>query len=1317
MGTISSKGYTVTSLDDAGAVTAEPTENFEFTGWFVQDENGEYVSVSEDAEFVPSELADKTFYAGFERGYEDQELSFEADGHKITATGYIPKGADLKAEKITYTESYEELINEETGESDTKFVVYDAFDITITLDDEVWQPVDDETTVKIEITGIDLPENKESAINDIQVHRIADDETEVTELDATVVEDVVAFETEHFTVFTIGSNTYDSNDATESWDISSAQDGSIMAYWYEDDARLIITGSGNMKNYSNSGTSFSPISKNLGSTTFSVEWIDADGITSIGDYAFYICTGLALTSLPDGLTSIGDCAFDGCTGLALTSLPDGLTSIGDYAFNGCTGLALTSLPDGLTSIGNRVFYNCTSLALTSLPDGLTSIGNCAFFGCTGLALTSLPDGITSIGNSVFDGCTGLTLTSLPDGLTSIGNCAFFRCTGLALTSLPESLTSIGDSAFFGCTSLALTSLPDGLTSIGNCVFYDCTSLALTSLPDGLTSIWDSAFFGCTSLALTSLPESLTSIGNYAFDICTGLALTSLPDGLTSIGDGAFYNCTGITEISYYGTLTSLGTKAFYVSATLKTTLNTTDETLLNYDWESSNRKIKKILTVNGVEYDITDADSYDVSYAQDGSLTAYYLENDNIVIISGAGSMKNYVYNPEYGGEASPIKDLSGYTVLWDDKGIYSIGDYFFAAYEYDVDNTMTMDSLPSGIVNIGQHAFAGCVNFNLEIPDTVTDIGLYAFADCSALTIDHLPDGLTNLGSQAFTRCDSITSMTLPANITTVPYMLFQQCQNLETVTLANGTTKIEGYAFSFCDKLQAVSNMDQIEEIGDSTFRGCASLQISELPATVTSLGEYAFSGCTGITEMDLSSVTGLSNIPTGTFSGCTGLENIIFQDDITSIGEYSFKDCTSLALTGLPDSLTSIGNSAFDSCEALALTSFPDGLTSIDEYAFNSCNSLTQVDLSNCTVLTNIGSNAFQHCKNLKKISLSGLTTVTVGDDAFAYCGTNNEGELVIDLSGCTGIADLSIIRSSYTAKSIDISGTSITAIPNNIFGYNWYWLESVELPDGLQSIGDHSFYNCTALAEINFEDLTALEEIGPSAFAQCYLFETLDLSNCTSLTIGQKAFEDEYRLTSLTLPAGVTVGSQAFADCYNLSEIVATGTGTIAEDSFGLMGYVNSDMNPHANYFLDGSYHSVVLPVKTTLTGDADWFDTHDFKANRRLVGDYTITLPMSIDLTYDGTGSWDIGYEVENNTNDWPVTVRPRDTNNVSVSYLSLVSEDNSRLHLSFPSDWFDGTSYDTGDNEGTLTLTTNQSLTQEKTYTGSLTFQAGIYVD
>ena len=75
----------------------------------------------------------------------------------------------------------------------------------------------------------------------------------------------------------------------------------------------------------------------------------------------------------------------GCTSLALISLPDGLTSIGDYAFYECSSLSLTSLPDGLTGIGDDAFNNCAYLTLTILPDGLISIGNYAFVGCASLA--------------------------------------------------------------------------------------------------------------------------------------------------------------------------------------------------------------------------------------------------------------------------------------------------------------------------------------------------------------------------------------------------------------------------------------------------------------------------------------------------------------------------------------------------------------------------------------------------------------------------------------------------------------------------------------------------------------------------------------------------------------------------------------------------------------------------------------------------------------------------------------------------------------------------------------------------------------------
>jgi hypothetical protein len=118
------------------------------------------------------------------------------------------------------------------------------------------------------------------------------------------------------------------------------------------------------------------------------------------------------------------------------TLPSDLTSIGTYAFYGCTGLALTSLPSGVTSIGTYAFYYCTGLALTSLPSGVTSIGNYAFSGCGRLALTSLPSGVTSIGNNAFQSCTGLKSLTFEGKPNSIKSSAFSSCTNLLTINVP-----------------------------------------------------------------------------------------------------------------------------------------------------------------------------------------------------------------------------------------------------------------------------------------------------------------------------------------------------------------------------------------------------------------------------------------------------------------------------------------------------------------------------------------------------------------------------------------------------------------------------------------------------------------------------------------------------------------------------------------------------------------------------------------------------------------------------------------------------------------------------------------------------------------
>ena len=355
------------------------------------------------------------------------------------------------------------------------------------------------------------------------------------------------------------------NDQTELTTEIDAGDFDGFHWTLDDNGTLTITGSGDMP-----------------SLVYDPAWLKdhendikkvvvENGITSIGNSAFYLCTNLVSVNLPDSLTSIEDHAFCYCTSLAQIELPDSITSIGNSAFFGCTNLTLTNLPTDLTSIGQLAFYKCTNLALTELPDSLTSIKQQAFTDCTSLKQIKLPANLISIKKETFSGCTSLTLVELPDSLISIEEKAFNGCTSLTSIELPDSLTAIGNNAFYQCTSLALTELPDSLTMIGDYAFFMCSSLALTKLSDSLTAIGKNAFNGCSNLALTKLPENLASIGSFAFWYCTSLVSMELPDSLTLIEDYAFGGCTSLTEIIVTNTSApTLGNKVFDACKALRT---------------------------------------------------------------------------------------------------------------------------------------------------------------------------------------------------------------------------------------------------------------------------------------------------------------------------------------------------------------------------------------------------------------------------------------------------------------------------------------------------------------------------------------------------------------------------------------------------------------------------------------------------------------------------------------------------------------------------------------------------------------------------
>ncbi len=231
-----------------------------------------------------------------------------------------------------------------------------------------------------------------------------------------------------------------------------------------------------------------------------------DGVTSIGNYAFSGCSSLGGVYITD-IAAWCAIEFYGVDSNPLyrahnlylnnalvtdLKIPNGVTSIGEYAFYDCSSLTSIEIPDSVTSIGSSAFYGCSSLTSIEIPDSVTSIGGGAFKGCSSLTSIEIPDSVTSIGGSAFYGCSSLTSIELPDSVTSIGNYAFKGCSSLTSIEIPDSVTSIGREAFSDCRSLTSIKIPDSVTSIGDGAFYGCSKLKEIVFLSATTTIYDSS---------------------------------------------------------------------------------------------------------------------------------------------------------------------------------------------------------------------------------------------------------------------------------------------------------------------------------------------------------------------------------------------------------------------------------------------------------------------------------------------------------------------------------------------------------------------------------------------------------------------------------------------------------------------------------------------------------------------------------------------------------------------------------------------------------------------------------------------------------
>jgi hypothetical protein len=236
----------------------------------------------------------------------------------------------------------------------------------------------------------------------------------------------------------------------------SAQSGKTgKLHWNISNDTLAISGFGEMPNYkykqrkNRYNSPWYSYLKNIKNVVI------CEGVSSIGDNAFYVCDddGLTFVNIFGSDTTIDD-NFPNYCGVTSVIIPNSVISIGRHAFRNCRNLTSIVIPNSVLTIGSSAFSDCHSLTTFNIPNSITIIESYVFDGCSNMNSVSIPNSVTYIKYSAFRGCHSLTSVTIPNSVTRIGGHAFAYSRGLTSITIPNSVVDIDNSIFPDCDSLS-----------------------------------------------------------------------------------------------------------------------------------------------------------------------------------------------------------------------------------------------------------------------------------------------------------------------------------------------------------------------------------------------------------------------------------------------------------------------------------------------------------------------------------------------------------------------------------------------------------------------------------------------------------------------------------------------------------------------------------------------------------------------------------------------------------------------------------------------------------------------------------------------
>lgn len=935
--------------------------------------------------------------------------------------------------------------------------------------------------------------------------------------------------------------------------------------WSLDEAgTLTVSGTGPMDNWSNA--SAVPWADRLGEIKAVVI---EEGVTSVGQLAFFNCRTLTRVTLPASLRRIEQRGFWRCTALREITLPAKLEYVGVNAFYECTGLRSMHIPGAVSFVSPTAFNGCTSLTKFTV-DGANSIYSAGEDGVllyrNGTVLYRYPpgrpdaaytvaDGVLEIWNNAFANCVHLEALALPESVQACKSDAFALARSLRVISVYNASLALDQVQFDGRLDLTVYGyqsspahryaeqngysfvslgeaesyffwnyndgtltisgrgpMQDYPTSAGLSVPWDSKLIKKIVVEEGITSIGKNAFANCTALTEVVLPSSLRRIGPFAFGMCASLAEITLPEGLEYIDSSVFNECDALKTLHIPASVTEMHKRIF--------------------------------LTCDSLE---------------------------SFTVAEG---------NPSYSAVDGVLFSRDG-SVL----------------YRYPQAKAGTSYTVPDGVKEINENAFYYAVDLQtIHLPASVSEMDPTAFNACYHLSsITVAEDSLHFLSRDGvlFTRdgthlvrypqARAGESYTVPLGVKTIDYNAFARVTELKDLILSVDVSMLEQRAFEMHESLCSVtvcrrdavftlplfpsgkraveirgyagSSAQHYVDSSDRVYAESKDISFAPLDGDPCSDGVYWTLDSDGLlTVWGQGSMSGFlpGESPAPWDGRREEIRRVVIEDGVTTLEDYAFYGCAALNEVTVGADVRAIGTWTFRGCNALRAVevsernavfsdvdgvlfsrdktrliyyprntaksrySIPHGVTEIARAAFSGCDTLTAVSLPD--TLQVIGDSAFFAC--------NGLIAITLPDalqriEAYAFAGCTGLTAVHIP-AGVSEIGGLAFHGcSGLTAITVDAGNQTYTAEDGVLFSRDKSRLllypagreqKAYTIPDTVSVVAACAFYGSRA------EEITLPAGLG---------------------RIGERAFYAVTRLGTVTLPARLTeIGAQAFAQCSSL-----------------------------------------------------------------------------------------------------------------------------------------------------------------------------------